>query len=73
MQHQAPDRSASDLLIVPEVAKICRVSGRTIRHWIHVGKLKSLRVGRRHLVRRSDVAALFATSTGEAEPKRAAV
>lgn len=52
--------SRDDLLIVGEVARICRCSERTVRHWIAIGKLRTYRVGRRHLMRREDVATMLA-------------
>jgi excisionase family DNA binding protein len=44
-----------DLLLVGEVAAVCRTSVSTVRFWIQAGKLPSLRPGRRRLVRRADL------------------
>ena len=53
---------AGDLLLVGEVAHECRASVSTVRFWIRTGKLRSLRPGRRRLVRRGDLE-LFLQST----------
>ncbi len=39
-------------LLINEVAKIARVSPDTVRFWIKTGRLRSVRPGRRRLVRR---------------------
>jgi excisionase family DNA binding protein len=62
VQHLTNEQRGNKLLIVAEVAAICRVSERTVRHWINTGKLRSFRVGRRHLLRYDDIAALLAPS-----------
>lgn len=59
MKRERAAAIADDRFIVREVAEIFRVSDRTIRLWINIGKLPSFRVGRRHLVRRADVEALL--------------
>lgn len=41
-----------DLLLIPEVAKIARVSEETVRWWIKTNQLKSLRPARRRYIRR---------------------
>lgn len=48
---QAPVGSDQQLLLIPEVAAYARVSIGTVRHWISIGKLASLRPGRRVMVR----------------------
>jgi excisionase family DNA binding protein len=65
MRQQELAISRKGLLIVTEVASICRVSERTVRHWITTGRLRSLRVGRRHLVLPEDVSRLFAARDDE--------
>jgi excisionase family DNA binding protein len=45
----------NDLLRLDEVAQIARVSVSTVRHWIKVGRLVSVRPGRRRLVRRAEL------------------
>lgn len=50
----------NDLLLLDEVAGICRVTIDTVRHWIQIGKLRSLRPGRRRLVRRVDLDSFLA-------------
>ena len=47
--------TTEQLFLVEEVAAICRVPISTVRHWILIGKLKSIRPGRRRLVRQSDL------------------
>ena len=47
----APVSSDPQLLLVPEVAALARVSVGTVRHWIATSKLPSLRPGRRVMVR----------------------
>ena len=42
-----------ELLLLDEVALICRVSVPTVRFWIQQGRLRSIRPGRRRLVPRS--------------------
>jgi excisionase family DNA binding protein len=48
-----------ELLTVAETAAIFRVTLQTVRNWIDWGKLPALRVGRRFLVRREHIDALF--------------
>lgn len=45
----------SEFLLIPEVARRCRVPISTVRHWIAVGKLQSGRFARRRLVRVADL------------------
>jgi excisionase family DNA binding protein len=51
----------NDLLLLTEVATEARVSVSTVRHWISIGKLPTVRPGRRRMVRRADLDALLAT------------
>jgi excisionase family DNA binding protein len=51
-----------DLLLIPEVARIARVSEETVRFWIKRRRLPSLRPGRRRLVRRDVLEAFLAAS-----------
>lgn len=44
-----------EYLLLPEVADHCRVTVRTVRHWINQRRLRSFRLGRRRLVRRIDL------------------
>jgi excisionase family DNA binding protein len=55
----------NDLLITSEVARVCRVSERTVRHWVAIGRLRTFRVGRRHLLRRGDVVAMLRGESGK--------
>jgi len=50
-------------LLINEVAKIARVSPDTVRFWIKTGRLRSVRPGRRRLVRR-DVLDAFLSPGG---------
>jgi excisionase family DNA binding protein len=43
------------LLTLPEVADECRAPLSTARWWCTIGKLRSIKVGRRRLVRREDL------------------
>lgn len=47
----------NEFMLLEEVATFLRVSTSTVRHWILVGKLPSVRPGRRRLVCRKDVLA----------------
>jgi excisionase family DNA binding protein len=49
---------AEDLLDIPGGAKLVFVSPKTICNWLSNGKLRRYKVGRRTLVRRSEVLAL---------------
>ena len=45
----------NDLLLLEDVARECRTSVNTVRYWISIGRLPSLKPGRRRLVRRADL------------------
>lgn len=47
----APTASDQQLLLVPEVAALARVSVGTVRYWIATRRLPSLKPGRRVMVR----------------------
>lgn len=51
------------LLTVNEAAAICRCHPRTMRIWIHGGKLRSIKAGARHLISPVELA-LFLAGTG---------
>lgn len=51
-----------DLLFLGEVAVVSRAKLETVRFWIKQGKLRSIRPGRRRLVRREDLEAFLAGS-----------
>jgi excisionase family DNA binding protein len=53
-------RTPPALLLLEEVARELRVSVSTVRHWIAVGKLPSVRPGRRRMVRRLELEAFVA-------------
>lgn len=46
-----------DLMTLEEVADFCRTSVHTVKYWIHMRKLKSIKLGKRRLVRRSELIA----------------
>ena len=52
-----------DLLLLPEVAAMCRATIPSVREWIRTGRLKASRPGRRVLIRRSDVEAMLAAAS----------
>lgn len=45
----------NEFLLLEEVAQECRTSVETVRHWIAHQRLRSIRPGRRRLVRREDL------------------
>ena len=45
---------------IPEVMKILKVCRKTLYSWIGKGKLKSYKIGRRHLVSDNDTVAVAA-------------
>jgi excisionase family DNA binding protein len=50
-------------LYIHEVARECRASVSTVRHWIAVGRLRGVRPGRRLLVLREDSDSFIEAST----------
>jgi excisionase family DNA binding protein len=48
-------KTAPEMLNVVEGAAYARVSVSTLRHWLYTGRLRSVRPGRRRLIRRSDL------------------
>lgn len=53
------------LLLIPEVARFLRVSDKTIRRMISGGKLRSIKVCGKRVVRMSDVNALVCSPLGQ--------
>jgi excisionase family DNA binding protein len=51
----------NNFLLLAEVAAEARVSLSTVRHWVTVGKLATVRPGRRRMVRREDLDAFLAS------------
>lgn len=47
------------LLTIPEAAQAARTTTSTVRHWIAIGRLASVKPGRRRLIRRADLARLL--------------
>ncbi len=56
-----------EFYLLEEVAEYCRTTVPTVRHWVATRRLKSIRPGRRRLVRRSDLEAFLASSAAEEE------
>jgi excisionase family DNA binding protein len=54
---------ARTFLYLVEVARECRASTSTVRHWIAVGRLRGVRPGRRLLVTREDLDRFIEDST----------
>jgi excisionase family DNA binding protein len=44
-----------ELLLLEEVARRCRAPLSSVRHWVRLGRLASIRPGRRRLVRRDEL------------------
>lgn len=61
----------SELLLLGEAAEVARVSVDTLRFWIRTKRLKSVRPGRRRMVRRDELEA-FLQRDSLAERKEAA-
>jgi excisionase family DNA binding protein len=59
LTHPRGDNTETDLLTVAEVATLLKLNQQTIRNWIDAGTLRSIRVGRRIRVHRSDVDAML--------------
>lgn len=47
------------LLTLEEAARVARTSPSTVRHWLAIGRLASVKPGRRRLIRRADLARLL--------------
>ncbi|MDD9946971.1 MAG: helix-turn-helix domain-containing protein [Myxococcales bacterium] len=43
------------LLLLSEVAAYTRAPVSSVRHWVRTGQLASLKVGKRHLVKQTDL------------------
>lgn len=56
---QTPTNTSSGFLTVSETATLLRVTARTIRTWIQIGRLDVHRAGRRVLVAREDIERLL--------------
>lgn len=65
--YQQMKKKAEVLLLLVEVAEICRVPVGTVRHWIRLGRLPSMKPGRRRMVRSEDLQLFLeqASSTNE--------
>jgi len=62
-----PMTSATELLTIAEVARICRVHEATVRRYIAKGHLRSVRVGRVIRVRSDDLEAYIGRSARDGE------
>jgi excisionase family DNA binding protein len=56
------ERSSSEFLTVEDVAGLCHAHPETVRKWLRQGRLPSVVIGRRRLVRRVDLDRLWETS-----------
>lgn len=54
-----------DFLILEEVAELTRAKLETVRTWVKLGRLSSIRPGRRRLVRRQDLEAFLADANAK--------
>lgn len=53
------------LLTLEEAASAARTSASTVRHWLAIGRLASVKPGRRRLIRRADLARLLGVEPHE--------
>lgn len=53
----------TEYLLLEEVAREARVVLRTVRYWVWTKKLRSVRPGRRRMVRREDLDAFLSSET----------
>lgn len=51
----APAQGDHEFLFLEEVAAYCRAPVGSVRHWIAEGRLRSVKYGRRRMVRRDDL------------------
>lgn len=58
------------LLLIEEVADICRTSPSTVRFWIKTGRLRSLRPGRRRLIAAADLQRFLSARPGDSKDRR---
>ncbi|QLQ11898.1 MAG: helix-turn-helix domain-containing protein [Nocardioidaceae bacterium] len=49
-----------------EIAKLLRTSPETVRYWVHIGKLKGFKLGRRRLFDQSEIDAFIANAREKA-------
>lgn len=64
----------SEFLTVEDVARIARVTVRTVNRWCRDGRLKAARVGRRWLIKRAALAELLDSPLlpeGDSDAKKA--
>lgn len=57
--------TATEYLLLDEIATALRAPLSSVRHWISTGKLRSIRPGRRRLVRRADLDRFLAARADE--------
>jgi excisionase family DNA binding protein len=54
----APRIDAEDLIDVPGAAKLVFINSKTLFNWLSEGRLRRFKIGRRTLVKKSEVLAL---------------
>lgn len=57
--------NAPSLLTILEAAQAARTTPSTVRHWLAIGRLASVKPGRRRLIRRTDLATFLGLLPGE--------
>jgi excisionase family DNA binding protein len=57
------------LFALNEVAVITGLSIHTIRAWAHTGKIPSIKMGRRRMVKKDDLEAMVNSGVGDRKPK----
>lgn len=55
-----------EFLTTEEIAKLLRTSPETVRYWVHIGKLKGFKLGRRRLFDQSEIDAFIANAREKA-------
>ena len=55
-EHKGKQGGPAELLKIPEVASICKVTRWTVKNWIKAGKLRAIRLGGPRTVRISEEA-----------------
>jgi excisionase family DNA binding protein len=58
-----PDQTDTDLLSIEQIAQRLGVGAKTVRRYVHEGKLKAVRIGKQYRIAVEDLAALTGQST----------